>query len=441
MKHSTLHPLTAPITATVSIPGSKSYTNRALIMAAMTDNPVTILNPLFSDDTEAMIRCLQALGVEIRVADDRVEVVGSVRNIQHKEYDLNANLSGTTIRFILALACLVPGVKIVRGEEGLNKRPIGDLVNGLRQLGAEIEYVENERFPPLKVKGHVILNSFQDQDESSRHKLTKNATQLHGDISSQYFSALLMVAPLMNGITINVEGNQISKSYIDMTIDMMNDWGVKVMNENYQKYSVAPDQQYAMKEYVVEGDYSGAGYFFAIAALTKSTLTLRNLNPNSKQGDLQFAKILEKMGNKLLLGDNELTIIGNGVQPIQIDMEQCPDQAQTLSVLAAFAPGVTTMTGVRSLRVKETERVKATQAELAKMGIKTESPNADTLIIHGGNPQPAAIDTYGDHRMAMAFAVAACKIPGMIINNPEVVNKTFPNYWEKLEELGMDVEE
>jgi 3-phosphoshikimate 1-carboxyvinyltransferase len=420
-----LLPLTKSTTTSVSIPGSKSYTNRALITAAMTENPITILNPLFSDDTQAMISCLQTLGININVFDDKVEVIGSVKDIQDKEYTLNANLSGTTIRFILALACLVPGVKIIHGEEGLNKRPVGELVKGLQQLGAEIEYTENEGFPPIKVTSSTLSNTI---------------TKLNGDVSSQYFSALFMIAPLLQqDVIIEVQGNQISKSYIDMTIDMLKDWDVNVVNENYQTYRIPAHQKYKMTEYIVEGDYSGAGYFFAIAALTQSTITLKNLNPNSKQGDLEFAKILEKMGNQLILGENEITIIGKGIQPIEIDMEQCPDQAQTLAVLAAFANGVTKMTGVRSLRVKETERVKATQNELHKMGIKTESPDEDTLIIYGGNPQPAAIDTYGDHRMAMAFAVAGTKMEGIKINNPEVVNKTFPNFWEKLKELGVQI--
>lgn len=426
MNSLTLHPLPQPITAEVAIPGSKSYTNRALIMAAMTAHPVTIFNPLFSDDTVAMINCLTSLGIKMNVLADRIEVIGSVQDIspeRDKEIHLNANLSGTTIRFISAMACFIPGTKIIRGEEGLNKRPVKELVKGLQQLGAQIEYTAQEGYPPVKITSAGF---------------TAHTTTLNGDVSSQYFSALFMIAPLLqHDLVIKVEGNQISQSYIDMTIGMMNDWGIIVENHDYKQYIIKAGQQYHLKEYVVEGDYSGAGYFFAIAALTRSTITLKNLNPYSKQGDLQFAKILEMMGNELIPGHNEMKIIGKGITPIAIDMEQCPDQAQTLAVLAAFAPGVTTMTGVRSLRVKETERVKATQQELQKMGIKTESPDDDTLIIYGGSPQPAAIDTYGDHRMAMAFAVAGSKMNGIVINNPEVVNKTFPNYWELLRTFGI----
>ncbi|CAN5173661.1 hypothetical protein BH09PAT2_BH09PAT2_00740 [soil metagenome] len=406
----------------ISIPGSKSYTNRALIMAALTFHPVVIKNPLKSDDTEAMIYCLQELGIQIVTKENEIHVIGDIRDIKDHEYNLNTRISGTTIRFITALAAIVPGIKKIFGLEGLNKRPIGVLVDGLKMLGVDIEYTDKEGFPPVIIKSSLF---------SSQHTL------LHGDVSSQYFSALLMIAPVAGGLTIDVEGNQISKSYIDMTIGMMQEWGVIVKNLDYNRYIVAPGQSYKMKEYIVEGDYSGAGYFFAIAALTGSTLTLQNLNSHSSQGDKNFVNILQQMGNTIKYGDNSVTIQGYGIKPLNVDMEQCPDQAQTLAVLAAFADGVTTMKGVRSLRVKETERVKAVQQELAKMGIRTESPDVDTLIIYGGNPKAAIIDTYGDHRMAMSFAVAGAKIPGMKINNPEVVNKTFPDFWKKLENIGI----
>ena len=408
--------------ADISIPGSKSYTNRALIMAALTKNQIIIKNALESDDTEAMIDCLNVLGLDIKKQDNGIHVMKDVSSIEKKEYFLHARISGTTIRFITALAAIVPGIKHITGHEGLNKRPIGVLVDGLRQLGTDITYDNNEGYPPLTIYSH----------EFSQH-----TTRLHGDVSSQYFSALLMIAPTVGGITIEVEGNQISKSYIDMTIEMMKEWGVEVENDKYKQYIVRQGQLYKMKEYIVEGDYSGAGYFFAIAALNKATFTLQNLNPYSAQGDRQFVNILAKMGNKIDYGSNYVRIEGNGIQALNVDMEQCPDQAQTLAVLAAFADGVTTMTGVRSLRVKETERVKAVQNELAKMGIKTESPNDDTLIVYGGNPRPAAIDTYGDHRMAMSFAVAGSKLEGMKIQNPQVVEKTFPTFWNELEKIGI----
>lgn len=423
MKMYTLIPLASPVEATVDIPGSKSYTNRALFMAAMTPHAVEIVRPLISEDTEAMLNCLGALGVQCVRTYSGFRVGDNTQLSPHCTYDLDAHISGTTIRFILALSCVMPGIKVVHGHEPLNKRPIKDLVDGLRQLGADIQYVDREGFPPLKV--------------SSSH-LRQGVIRMSGAVSSQYLSAILMVAPLVGEVVIEVEGEQISKPYIDMTIASMKQFGVIVENENYKTYRVQTGQMYSAREYVVEADVSSASYFAAIAALTKSRITLAHMNPNSLQADMGFFRILERMGADLSYGDDSITVAGHGVKALEVDMEDCPDQAQTLAVLAAFAKGKTVISGVRSLRVKETERVKAVEAELAKMGVKTES-TSDVLTIYGGNPEPAVIDTYGDHRMAMSFAVAGTLLPGMRINNPEVVGKTFPDFWEKMQEIGVIV--
>ncbi len=429
MKNLEIISLKKAISATVEIPGSKSYTNRALILAALTKNTVTILNPLKSDDTEAMIECLKTLGINIIENKNLIKVVGDIGDLKDEEYKLNAKLSGTTIRFILALSCIVPGVKIITGEEGLKNRPISDLVNSLRELGAKIEYAENEGFPPVIV--------------SSGH-LSEKTVNINGEKSSQFVSALLMIAPVVGDLKIEVSGRQGSKPFIDMTISLMEDFGVKVKNNKYREYFVKnmdydiDSSVYEKNEYKTEGDYSSAGYFLAIAALTKSKLILKNLNSDSKQADIRFLEVLGKMGNKIVKLNNGIEIIGKGVKPLKINMEDFPDQVQTLAVLAAFANGVTEITGVKSLRVKETERVIALQNELKKMGIKTQA-GENTLKIYGGNPKAGEIDTYGDHRMAMSFAVAGAKLPGMVIRNPEVVNKTFPEFWKKLEDIGIKI--
>jgi len=410
-----IRPLKNAVTETINIPGSKSYTNRSLILAALTKGTVILNNPLFSDDTNYLIDCLKVLGIKLIVSKNNIKVSGDISQIKEKKYDLNAQLSGTTIRFMLALSCIIPGVKKIYGEEGLNKRPIKELVEGLRQLGAEIEYLEKEEFPPLLVKSS---------------KLKEGVTKLKGDISSQYFSAILMIAPIIGGVTIQVLGKQISKPYIDMTIDTMEKFGVKVVNHN-KKYLIKDGQKYLAKNYLVEGDYSSAGYFFAIAALTKSKITVKNLNSKSKQADTRFLKILEEMGAKVIKGKDQITIIGHGVKPVKVNMEDFPDQVQTLAVLASFAKGETIIDGIKSLRVKETERVKALQTELSKMGIRTES-SENRLVIYGGNPRGVIIDTYNDHRMAMSFAIAGAKLGGVIIKNTEVVSKTFPDFWKIL---------
>ena len=423
MKQVIVKPVESPLTAQVSIPGSKSYTNRALIIAALSSKAVTVRNYLKSDDTAAMIECLSQLGFSLNVQDDLIKVSPSIEPASRKTIELNARLSGTTIRFILALACVMPGTKILTGLEGLNKRPIKDLVDGLRQLCANIEYSERDGYPPLKIMSSV---------------LKPGITKLNGDISSQYFSAIMMIAPQVGELAIEVVGNQISKSYIDMTIDTMRQFGVIVENNDYKSYKIRSRQKYTLDEYTVEGDYSGAGYFLGLGALTKSRIELKNLNPHSKQGDRRFADILKTMGNEIIEGNSSLTIIGHGVKPIEVDMELCPDQAQTLAVLAAFAPGKTVIKGIRSLRVKETERVVAIQNELKKMRINTEATN-DVLTIFGGNPKPATIDTYGDHRMAMSFSLAGTIINGIRINNPQVVEKTFPSFWETMSQSGVKI--
>lgn len=408
------------ITTTIEIPGSKSYTNRALVMAALTQGQVTLYHPLYSEDTEAMITCLRTLGLRIETLPDRAIVYDDISIAQNRSYKLFAKDSGTTIRFLLALLCVTPGTQVIEGNACLNARPIKDLVDALRLLGAEIDYLEIEGEPPLKVHSSTLL-------------LGSEVT-LDASMSSQFFSALLMIAPLLNGLTIRLCGKLISRPYVDMTIHAMHAGGITVLQMEDGSYYIPGGQCYQSNQYKIEGDFSSAGYFFAIAALTQSTMILKNLNPQSMQADRKFLNILTQMGNEVNISDHGIKIIGKQILPLSLNMEDCPDQVQTMAVLAAFAKGVTKISGVRSLRLKETERVQALKKELAKMGIRTEETH-DTLTIYGGKPHAALIETYGDHRMAMAFAVAGTKLPGMKICHPEVVNKTFPTFWDKLRML------
>jgi 3-phosphoshikimate 1-carboxyvinyltransferase len=422
MKSLKLTPLSQPVQAKITIPGSKSYTNRALLIAALTPQPVKLINPLISDDTRAMVTCLQQLGIEVTSHQDNITVIGDISAVKDQDYEIDTDLSGTTIRFLLALCTVIPGRQTLRGKAELNKRPIGDLVDGLQHLGAKVEYLDQAGYPPLLITSST-LNS--------------GVLKISGEQSSQYLSAILMVAPLIDGgLTIEVQGKLNSKPFVGMTIDTMKHFGVEVT----ESYVVRAGQKYSGSEYVVEGDVSSASYFAAIAALTGSTLTLKNLNPQSLQADMGFLKILESMGNEVTPGQDEITISGHSIKAVEVDMRDCPDQAQTLAVLAAFANGTTTITGVQSLRVKETERIVALEQELKKMGIKTSSTNG-TLVIEGGQPQPASIATYGDHRMAMAFAVAGSKLAGMQIEDPAVVAKTFPDFWNKLASIGIETED
>lgn len=410
--------LKQPICARLKVPGSKSYTNRALIMAALTKGPVCLQNPLYSVDTEAMIECLRTLGLKIRAEPHQIVVENDIRCVRAKHYQLFAHDSGTTARFLLALVCLVPGVKTLEGSKRLNERPIRDLVDALKSLGAGIEYSQREGELPLKIFTST---------------LSGHAVRLKSDMSSQFCSALLLISPYISKtFRIDLAGQLISKSYVDMTLSCMQEWGVK---GSYQEGClILANEGYQKREYAIEGDFSSAGYFFAIAALTRSTIVVENLNPHSAQPDRKFLEILTQMGNSVSYVEKGVRVEGKQISALEIDMQECPDQVMTLAVLAAFAKGTTKISGVRSLRVKETERVMALRSNLHKMGIETQQTH-DTLTIHGGTPHAARIDTYNDHRMAMAFAVAGSYLPGMTICHPEVVNKTFPAFWDLLRGL------
>jgi 3-phosphoshikimate 1-carboxyvinyltransferase len=414
-------PIRHPITATISIPGSKSYTNRALILASLTKEVVVLQNPLYCDDTYAMIDCLRELGIHIETKPDQIKVCGHLEDVEDKEYWLFAKDSGTTVRFMLSFLSIAPGVQIIGGSNRLNERPISDLVDALRALGASITYCEKEGFLPVKI-GTSSLNG--------------NMVSLKADVSSQFCSSLLLISPFIsNGFLLNLSTNLISKPYVDMTIQCMQDFGVRVDQQEGGSYFVSGGQSYDRKEYVIEGDFSSAGYFFAIAALTRSTIRVENINPFSLQADRKFLTLLEKMGNKVRYGETCVLIEGKQVIAMDLDMEDCPDQVMTMAVLCAFVDGVTKISGVRSLRVKESERVVALKNELLKMGINTEDTH-DTLTIYGGAPKPATIQTYNDHRMAMAFAVAGIHLPGVLIEDCSVVNKTFPSFWDLLRSLS-----
>jgi len=411
--------LKKPVTATIDIPGSKSYTNRALVIAALTKGKVTLHYPLYSEDTEVMVTCLRRLGIRIERLRDQLIVYDDISMIQESSCELFAQDSGTTVRFLLALLCLIPGNQVIKGNARLNERPIKDLVEALRFLGAKIDYLEKEEELPIKVNSSSLYLG--------------SRVVLDASISSQFLSALLMIAPLLEGLTISLQGSLHSKPYVEMTLHLMQRGGIRVEKKD-KSYYIPPGQDYQKQEYLIEGDFSSAAYFFAIAALTQSTFTLKNLNPYSFQADRKFLDILVEMGNEVEKRENEITLIGKQIVPLSIEMQDCPDQVQTMAVLAAFVKGVVKISGVGSLRFKETDRVRALINELAKMGIQTEEKE-DSLVIYGGNPKAALIDTYGDHRMAMAFAVAGTKLPGMRIHHPEVVNKTFPLFWDKLGSL------
>ncbi|MBI3366711.1 3-phosphoshikimate 1-carboxyvinyltransferase [Candidatus Roizmanbacteria bacterium] len=427
MKTISLEPIKKPITRSISLPGSKSLTNRALIMAALSNGKSIISNASVSVDSLILIDALKRLGIQIQKKKDRFEIIGNGGNFSKQNRYFNIGHAGTAMRFLTAVCSLVPGEIILDGSERMRKRPIGELVNALRKLGGRIEFLKKNGFAPIKILGG---------------KLIGGTISVKGSISSQFITALLLIGPLLqNGLIIEVIGDQVSKSYIDMTIGGLKKFGVNVKNQNYQKYCIDKNQKYTPFHYEVETDASGASYFLAIAAVTGKKVKIKNMNTQSVQGDMQFPDLLERMGCSVERNNKENSITIQGpkkLKGINIDMNSMPDTIQTLAVVAAFAKGTTKITGTKTLRIKETDRLHALQTELLKMNIKTQI-NDNSILIKGGNPIGATIDTYDDHRMAMSFAVAGSKLLGMKIENPSVVSKSFPEFWKRIRSLGVEI--
>lgn len=422
----TLTPPPTPCHGSVTIPGSKSYTNRALVTAALAHGISRLSAVSLSSDSETMIEGLRLLGVAIHEPSSGVLLVeGLGGNLQRRAAVFDVGPAGTTVRFLTALCAGIPGADItLRGTERLHVRPIGELVGALRQAGASIDYLGNEGCPPLRIH--------------STHPLRGGKISIDGSTSSQFITALLLIAPLFReGLTLSVTGERVSTSYLDMTLQSVSDFGLSVTHENYASFHVPAGQSFSSREYMVEGDASGASYLWALAAVSGGNVTVENINPRSAQGDARFPLLLEQMGCQIATAPRAITVRGpSRLRPIETDMSLMPDTAQTLAVVAACADGTSVIRGLQTLRVKETDRIAALHTELAKMGVRTEA-GPDYIVIHGGTPRGARIATYEDHRMAMSFAVLGATVSGIEIEEPRVVDKSFPTFWETLASLGI----
>jgi 3-phosphoshikimate 1-carboxyvinyltransferase len=415
-----------PINATVAIPGSKSYTNRALIMAALADGTSILRSCSPSRDCQALIDALRLLGVAIEIPDSTTLIVhGKGPNLAPYQGTIDVGPAGTTMRFLTAIAATIVGADIVlKGSDRMHERPIQPLVKTLQQAGAQIEYLGRTGCPPLRIR--------------TREPLSGVGLNIDGTTSSQFISALLLAAPLFNdGLSVSITGKQISTSYIDMTLQGMRDFAISPECIDYREVRVAPGQMYKSQAYRIEGDASGASYLWAIAAVSGSTVTVENINPKSAQGDINFPELLAQMGCSVSYSKDSITVTGSGqLTAIEADMELMPDTAQTLSVVAAFARGDTIIRGLKTLRIKETDRISALHSELSKIGIAS-TPGPDYIVVHGGQPHGAQIATYEDHRMAMSFAVCASAIENMVIENPQVVEKSWPDFWDALAQISI----
>jgi 3-phosphoshikimate 1-carboxyvinyltransferase len=419
-----LKPRSVPFEAIVEAPGSKSITNRALIVAALARGESTLRGALESDDTLYMAESLRRLGLEVEhdPTGHAFRVVGGNGTFTAESAELFVGNSGTSMRFLVAALPLGQGTYRIDGVERMRKRPLSPLLAALNELGADVESELGTGGPPVVVRANGLPGG---------------TIQMTGDQTSQYFSALLMAAPYArDGVTIEVIGDLVSKPYMPMTTRVMADFGViaELDEVNWKTMRVAPGQAYTGRDYLIEPDASGASYFFAAAAVTGSKVTIPGLGTESTQGDLDFVRALERMGATVEMSAVSTTVTGpkdGALRGVTIDMNAISDTAQTLAAIAPFADGPTTITGVGHARLKETDRVAALANELRKMGQEIdEFPDGLTIV-----PRPvraAEIETYDDHRMAMSFGVAALRAPEISILDPACTAKTFPDFFERL---------
>lgn len=417
-----IKPVTGAIDAIVTVPGSKSYTNRALITAALANGESTIANALFSDDTKYLASSLNVLGIPVEERQDANKFIvhGKGGAIPTRQANLFVGNAGTAMRFLTAMLTLGSGVYEIDGVARMRQRPIQDLLDGLKQLGADAVSKNNDGCPPVVIRGKGLRGGL---------------AVVKGDLSSQYFSALLMTAPYAEkDVIIEVKGSLVSKRYVDMTVALMRQFGVNVENSDYKMFFVKSGQHYRATYYEVEGDASAASYFFAAAAITGGKVRVVGIGSDSLQGDIHFVDVLKSMGCRVKMGGNWTEVQGNTLQGVDIDMSDMPDVVQTLAAVAVFAHGKTRVRNVKNMRIKETDRIAAVVNELRRMGISAVEYE-DGFEIEPSLPRPAEIETYDDHRMAMSFAVIGLRSKGISIKNPECVSKTFPDYFQKLEAL------
>ena len=421
----TLKPI-AKIDGEINLPGSKSLSNRALLLAALAEGTTKITNLLESDDTRHMLNALKQLGINYTLSENKTEctVTGNTGAIHSTNvHDLFLGNAGTAMRPLCAALCLGTGSYLLTGEPRMKERPIGHLVDALREAGAKISYKENEGYPPLLIEAEG---------------LTGGDVKIDGAISSQFLTALLLAAPMAKeDMTISIIGELVSKPYIDITLHIMKEFGVDVVNDNYKTFSIKGGQTYkAVKTFMVEGDASSASYFLAAAAIKGGTVKVTGIGKKSIQGDVLFVDVLEKMGAVVEWGDDFVSVSKGDLHAIDMDFNHIPDAAMTIATMALFVEGTTTLRNIYNWRVKETDRLFAMATELRKVGAEVEEGEDYLKITAPKVLKHAAIDTYDDHRMAMCFSLLALDTVSVTINEPECTAKTFPTYFEVLESIS-----
>lgn len=412
-----------PPTARVRVPGSKSLTNRALIVAALADGRSVLTGALDSDDTRVMVDSLRKLGIAVEhdLEARTLTVPGCGNKIPNKNAELFVGNSGTSLRFLTAMVATGQGTYRLDGTPRMRQRPVSDLLMALNGLGADAQSDLGTGCPPVTVRARGLDggNAF-----------------VRGDVSSQFLSGLLMALPYSRETTtVEVDGPLVSLPYVTMTIEVMESFGVRIGNRKNRRFDIRP-ARYTGRPYAIEPDASAASYFFALAAVTGGSITLEGLGSGSIQGDLAFVDILEHMGCKVSRESGATTVTGGALRGVDVDMNAISDTVMTLAVVALFAQGITRIRNVAHIRHKETDRLSALATELRKLGARVDEHPDGLVIDPPAKLAPARIATYDDHRMAMSFAIAGLKAEGVTILDPDCVAKTYPGFWEDLGKLS-----
>jgi len=402
----------------VTIPGSKSITHRALIAGGLAAGKTVLRNDLRCEDTRHTAHILEAIGVKMERNGDHLVMEGIGENALNQPFEkaLYLGNSGTSFRLLLPVLALVKGRFLMTGTPRMRERPMGPLVDALQKLGAKVFCTNHNGLPPVHIASDGIPGG---------------AVMLPGDASSQFLSALLLSGPYARkDVDITVKGDLVSKPYVDVTIDVMAAFGVRIKRQGYASFSVSAGQQYQPRDYTVQGDVSSASYFWAGAAITGRTVTTQNIHPQGRQGDIRLLEVLEAMGCVVNRDSDRVSVSGGPLTGVDVDMGAMPDMVPTLAAVALFAEGKTTIRNVGHLRFKESDRLNAVTVEWRKLGARVEEFE-DSLVVHGGQRLSGAkVDPHDDHRLAMSLAVVGLKVPGVRIQNPACVNKSFPQFWD-----------
>ncbi len=403
----------------VEAPPAKAHTLRALIIGSLADGTTVIEKPLLGEDQLNVIRCLKALGIKIEQQPQKIIVHGSAGKYQPISDELNVGESGVGMNFLTSVACLTDKPIVLTGAKRITERPIAEVVQALRQLGCEIEYLQNEGYPPVRVHGGGIKGG---------------KASLSGQKSSQYFSSLVISAPFaQQPVIIECIDQMSERPYFDISLQMMEDFSVTAQNKNYKQIKIPNNQCYTGRTLRIEGDYSSASFFFLAAAICQTKVTVGNLRSDTKQGDKGFLNLMEKMGCKIDWTDDSVCVQGGKLWAIEQDMSDLPDLVPPLAIACGFAEGLSRLTNVGHLRHKECDRLAVMAQELTKMGIDAYCDEQSLTITGSAQSHGATIDPHNDHRIAMSFAVAGLVTGEQTIENPTCVAKSFPDFWERFE--------